>query len=69
MTFWDFLDKYKTRISGYVLVFVSFFQAQPALWQDLVSDKAFAVITLAIGVVVALIGHSNASRQPPPTGG
>ena len=65
MTFWDWLDKYKTRISGYALVIVSTLQAQQTLLKDLISPQAFAFTTLVIGVVVAGIGHFNASKEVP----
>ena len=65
MTFWQWLDKYKTRLTGFILVTVSALQAQETVLHELISPRAFSFTTLVIGIIVAGIGFLNASKEVP----
>lgn len=57
------LSDHKTKLTGLILTIVSTIQANTDVLQSVLSPKAFAWLTAAIGAVVTAIGFVNSSHQ------
>jgi len=57
-----FFDRVKTRFSGYAVVVLGALLAAGPSLQTVIGPKGLAYITVASGVVIAVIGHYNASK-------
>ncbi len=55
----NILNKHKTKITGMLLVLVGSLQASSTSVQALLSPRQYALFTILIGLVVALLGFLN----------
>lgn len=64
MTFWDFLNLHKTKITGILLVASQFLQQSPKL-VTLLSPTTFDIVDICLGLTIVIIGflNSNAARS------
>lgn len=62
MTFWQFVNAHKTKITGVALAIIGFLQTQTVQLQALMSPSAFAWFSVLAGATVAGLGFLN-SRQ------
>ena len=58
-----FLNRNKTKLSGYALVALSAAQVNLVALAPALSPAAFGWATMAIGMCVALIGHANSRKS------
>lgn len=59
MTFWQFINDHKTKITGVLLAVIGFLQTQTVQLQALMSPQAFAWFSVIAGAVVAGLGFLN----------
>ncbi len=58
-----FLKKHPQKITGFILSIVGALQAQAATVQGFLSPRHFALFTVAIGILVSVLGFINTSRD------
>ena len=59
----SFLNAHKTKIMGGMLVAVGALQTNSSSVAAMMSPKHFAIFTVGVGVVVAVLGFINSSQQ------
>jgi hypothetical protein len=57
------IKRYRTRILGYVIVVIGSLQAAGPHFADMLSERAYNWLMIVLGILVALVGHSNARRR------
>lgn len=60
----SFADRHKTKITGLALVLVGSLQASSAAFQTLLTPTQYAMFTIAMGLLVALLGFLNNPEKP-----
>lgn len=64
MNFLTWLNGHKTKITGGLLVVAGALQANATSIQAVVKPTTYAWFTVAVGVIVALLGFLNSRRDP-----
>lgn len=59
----SFLNRTKTRISGYIVAALGALLAAGPQLQQLLTTKQLAIVTVVVGIAVAIIGHYNANQK------
>lgn len=63
-----FLNDNKTKITGLLLLLISYFQANPT-FASLMGARAFEVTVMVFGAIVLVLGFINPQTPKPPTEG
>lgn len=63
---WKFINSHKTKMTGAALVALGAIQANAGTVQTLVPPRAYAWLTVALGVLVAVLGFINGSQKDEP---
>jgi hypothetical protein len=64
MKFWQFVWKHKTKVAGAITVATGAVQTQLPLLKPFISELTFALATVALGVVVMVLGFLNNPSPP-----
>lgn len=62
MKFLEWLNRHKTKLTGFLLVVLGSVQANLTILQSSLDPQTYAVTTIVIGAVVAAIGFVNGRK-------
>lgn len=60
-----FLNRHKTKVTGFLLVIAGALQANTTVLQGVLTPSQFAWLTVVVGCVVAGLGFLNGSKSQP----